>query len=290
MKRLGCKINAKLNLSLNVFPKREDGFHPVESVVASLNISDVVILSQRSDRRVFVNMNTHKITEKNTALRVAKLMVRTYDLPGVDIFLHKTIPVMGGLGGSSADAAGTMAALARMYRLPWNETFYSIANQIGSDICYMLKGGFATLSGRGEKVEPFPADVTLPLVMVKPSKGLSSARVYEQFDAMETPPVLLDCSALRQALQAGDMQGIAENIGNSLQDPACVLYPQLCTSIGHLQRLPVRKVWMTGSGSCLFLLCYSVDQSKEIVERLRKFGIYAKYCRTEQNGLTYLEE
>ncbi len=287
MQDVRLKVNAKINFSLHV-GAREETYHPIQSVVGSVNIGDVVCVSPRYDKGVFVRMNAHKVTEKNTALRAAKAVVRKYGVTGADIYLHKTIPFMGGMGGSSADCAGVLRAMAEAYRIPMDAEYLAIGDEIGKDVRYMLTGGYAELSGYGSTVTPFVGK-PLDLVMIKPRGGLSAARVYEKFDEA---PVRTENrnELLKEGIREGNVDKIALGIENGLQPAAFCLMPQLQELMTFLKTTFPEKAWMTGSGSCLFLLCASAERAKEVTEALRQKNIYAKYCKTRPHGIERMDK
>ena len=150
------KSYAKINLSLNI-AGTAGGYHLIDSAVCSIDIYDTVCAKPRRDALVNVYMHgrgSESIPpEKNNAVKAGEAFVSAFGTRGADIEIFKDIPVGAGLGGSSADAAGVLNALAKLYKIDAPAELKALADGLGSDTGYMLRGGFARISGRGERVD-----------------------------------------------------------------------------------------------------------------------------------------
>lgn len=135
------KAYAKINLTLFVCGKK-DGYHALDSLVASVNLFDAITIKKRKDRLVSIamhGMGSESIPfEKNNAAKAAELFVEKFGTCGADITVYKNIPMGAGLGGSSADAAGVLNGLAKLYKIDDMAALKLIADQTGSDTRYML--------------------------------------------------------------------------------------------------------------------------------------------------------
>lgn len=145
------KSYAKVNLSLNV-TGAAGGYHLIDSVLASIDIYDTVCVKPRGDRLVNVYMHglgsENILPERNNAVRAGEAFVSAFSTKGADIEIYKDIPMGAGLGGSSADAAGVLNAMAALYKVTDRAALKGLADALGSDTGYMLGGGFARVAAR----------------------------------------------------------------------------------------------------------------------------------------------
>ena len=178
---------AKLNLTLDI-TGREAGYHLLDSLVCSIDLSDLIVVRRRRDRLVNVymhGMGSEEIPpEQNNAFRAAEAFVKEFSTPGADITVYKNIPIGAGLGGSSADAAGAINALAKLYGVADRAALRALAAEYGSDTAYMLDGRFARIRGRGEKIERLEGCPRLYFLLICPESGVSAGQCYAEWDEM----------------------------------------------------------------------------------------------------------
>lgn len=250
MQKITIKIPAKVNLTLDV--KGEvNGYHDINSLVTSVNVYDVITISKRKD-------NVIKLTclglpvgcekKKNNAYITAKLLRDKFSLGGVNIVIEKNIPVGGGMGGSSADVAGIILAYSKLYDL--KENLVEIASKLGSDVPYMLNGGYAILKGRGDRVE-YLQNVNLPLyfIFAMADKSVIARECYKKFDMLSVKGKCTTNKAVKCLLN-GDGNGVIDNLHNDLYLPAKILLPEIEANYFCLSK--VGNVNMTGSGSVTY--------------------------------------
>ena len=253
------KSYAKVNLALNV-TGCAGGYHLLDSVVASVDICDTVRAKPRKDALVNVymrGMGSEGIPpEGNNAVRAAEAFVQAFGTGGADIQIDKDIPIGAGLGGSSADAAGVLNALAKVYGIQGEEAekeLKRIADAVGSDTGYMLSGGFARLTGRGDAVQPLTSPCTYHMLLFFPQGGVSTAQCFARYDASPDPP-RCDSARLAEALSRGDLAGVAANVYNALQRPACQLHAGIAEALAAAASFSPQACAVTGSGSAVFAL------------------------------------
>ena len=178
------KSYAKVNLSLNI-AGTAGGYHLIDSVVCSIGVHDTVCARPRRDTLINVymhGMGSERIPpEKNNAVRAGEAFVSAFGTRGADIEIYKDIPVGAGLGGSSADAAGVLNVLEKLYKTGKAGEIKALADALGSDTGYMLGGGFARLSGRGERVEKL-AGMPLHFLLILPPTPVSTAECFAEYD------------------------------------------------------------------------------------------------------------
>ena len=250
-----CRAYAKVNLSLNISGTR-GGYHLIDSVAASVDLFDEVVARPRRDTLVNVymrGMGSESIPpEENNAVRAGEAFVSALGTCGADIQIRKNIPLGAGLGGSSADAAGVLNAMAKLYGAD-GEELVPLAAACGSDTPYMLGGGFARLSGRGERVERLPLRRTFHMLLLLPEGGTSAAACYKKYD--EAPdPLRADSARLWAALAHGGFADVCENVYNALGAPACALHAGTAEALALARSLSPAACAVTGSGSGVFAL------------------------------------
>ena len=267
MKTLSIKSYAKINLTLEITGVKE-GYHQLDSLVASVNLYDHIHLKKRKDRLSFVTMKgmgSEDIPlEENVALRAAEAFSERFQTTGVDVTIFKNIPMGAGLGGSSVDVAGVLNGMATMYEVNDEKALKELADSLGSDTGYMLKGGFARLRGRGTEIEwlePFPP---LHFLLLCPKEGVSSKECYKTYDLL--PQTLQwkenSADACLRALRNGDVNEVGRYLMNDLYVPAVHLLPALEEVKKEALSFAPLGVTMTGSGSGILALF----ETKELCE------------------------
>lgn len=262
---------AKVNLALNITGTR-GGYHLLDSVLASVDIYDTVLARPRRDGLINVYMHgqgSERIPpERNNAVRAGEAFVSAFGTDGADIFIQKDIPVGAGLGGSSADAAGVLNALARLYGVEDGQALKVLADSLGSDTGYMLGGGFARLSGRGERVQPLRSPRVYNFLLLVPSTPVSTAACFAAYDA--APDALrADAASLASALERGEFAGVAANVYNALERPACSLNPDVAAALEEARAFSPSACAVTGSGSAVFALFESEELCRWAKSRYR---------------------
>ena len=253
------KAYAKLNLTLAITGV-EGGYHTLDSLVCSLDIYDLIKMSKRKDNLVGISMHgcgSETIEfESNNAVKAAESYIGAFGTHGVDIEIFKNIPLGAGLGGSSADAAGVLHGMSKLYGSGSERELKAMADTLGSDTGYMLSGGYARLTGRGEKVCAIDCKSRLHFLLLLPPDGVSTAECYKLYDEMPKP------------------HKSRESLCNSLYEPACRLNGNIKTAYEELTAFSPLGVNMTGSGSCVYALFENAEYCAWAKSRYRgKFKI-----------------
>ena len=231
------RVPAKVNLELRVGPPRADGYHTLGTVYQAVSLYDTIEVSPDRAWGIEIGGRTSAGVpgdETNLALRAARLLATECGLERpVRIRIRKEIPVAAGMAGGSADAAGTLLACHRLWGLDLGmERLRELAAGLGSDVPFLLTGGTAVGTGRGERVAPAVSRGTYHWVFALAEDGLSTPAVYAECDrlrdgAMPTEP--LASKELLAALSFGNAEALAAVLGNDLQPAALSLRPALAT-------------------------------------------------------------
>ena len=256
MNSVRVKAYAKINLTLDVMGV-SGGYHQLDSLVASIDIYDLITVKKRADGRAIVDMHddgTEYIPpERNNAYIAARKFVEAYGTNGAHITVWKNIPYGAGLGGSSADVAGVLKAMAKLYDVDDADGLKRIADSIGSDCGYMLTGGYARLSGRGERVQPVDCGLKLQIGLLVPDSGVSTAECYALSDRLAENLSKTTAQAV-EAAEKGDAVQLGKCLSNGLAGAAQRLNPDVAECIEELKAFDPLGVNMTGSGSCVYAI------------------------------------
>lgn len=269
---------AKLNLTLDI-TGREAGYHLLDSLVCSIDLSDLIVVRRRRDRLVNVymhGMGSEEIPpEQNNAFRAAEAFVKEFSTPGADITVYKNIPIGAGLGGSSADAAGAINALAKLYGVADRAALRALAAEYGSDTAYMLDGGFARIRGRGEKIEWLEGCPRLYFLLICPESGVSAGQCYAEWDEMSLAGQERTERAIG-ALRAGDRETFGTLLGNDLYPAAARLNADAARAAEEAASFSPLGSAMTGSGSAAFAWFENEEFTRWAKSRYR--GKYRTFC------------
>lgn len=282
------KAYAKINLTLNVTGVK-DGFHDIESLVTTVDIYDTIAVSARRDDKITLEMRmagkrfAEDIpVERNNAYKAAKLFAETFGTGGADVKILKRIPLAGGLGGSSADAAGVLNAMKTLYDV--SEDVKPLADMLGSDTGYMTSGGFAVISGRGGKVEKIESEMKLHFVLIYANSGVNTAECYKKFDELGTEGVLSDNVSAAEAVKNDDLKTLGKCVGNALYLPASALNEEVRSNLEEIKRLSPVACGMTGSGSTVFGIFETEELCRWAEDKLRKKDLDCEYVCSIEPG------
>lgn len=249
------KAYAKLNLTLAITGS-ENGYHNLDSLVCTVDLFDLIKLKKRKDNLVTVEMHgqgTETLAyEDNNAVKAAEAYIKAFGTNGADIKIFKNIPVGAGMGGSSADISGVLRGMAMLYGKGGASQIKELADSLGSDTGYLLTGGYARLTGRGEKVERLKSNLRLNFLLLLPQGGVSTAQCYGLYDSL--PKAAHSSQPAVDALLNGDIQGIGSGLFNELYAPAVKLNGGVETAFKELESFAPLGVNMTGSGSGVYAL------------------------------------
>ena len=270
MKNLHIRSFAKINISLNITKKRDDGFHELDSVMLPISLHDSLVISKLNSNDNFVTVDDFSIgtfSYNLATFSIEKLQSVYHFNDKFRILIHKVIPIQAGLGGGSSNAAFTMKAVNSMLKLgATDEELIKLATPLGCDIPFFIKCKPARVQGVGEILTPINIKNNYYVLLVKPELGCSTKEIYNIADTMDLK--VCDIDAVIKALEDGDDELLAKNISNALQEPAISAVPAIEGIIDELHSFGLNMVQVTGSGSAVFALSTDKILLKKVLKKL----------------------
>lgn len=268
---------AKINLCLDVAGARDDGYHELKMIMVPINFYDVVELEPSLEMEMIMDRAYLPADDRNTIIKAIHVMQERY---GFDLnfrcTLQKHIPTRAGLAGGSADAAAAIRMINRMLKLEMSrEELIEVGKAVGSDVPFCLINKPALVQGTGDRIEEFECHPDFEILLVKPRKGVSTKECFALVDSMETDHP--DCEKMREALMAGDYEGVISSLGNSLEAPAVQLVSQIRNAKEALKSSGFDGVLMSGSGSTVFGITRDKELVKETMQEMKRQKYFVRH-------------
>jgi len=258
--KLTCPAPAKLNLFLHVVGRRPDGYHLLQTLFRFIDLHDTLHFTLREDAAVHRTNSIEGVAEeRDLCVRAARLLQsETGCALGADITVEKHIPMGGGLGGGSSDAATTLIALNRLWSLGLSRMhLMRLALRLGADVPVFVFGENAFAEGVGEELQPYPLPEAWYVVLFPPVH-VPTAQIFAH------PELTRDTvSITMRALLKGESE---RPLRNDLQAVVCELYPEVARHIAWLGNFG--KAMMSGSGACVFAEFASCNQAEAVLQQL----------------------
>jgi 4-diphosphocytidyl-2-C-methyl-D-erythritol kinase len=297
--RRTARAPAKLNLYLEVFGRRGDGYHELATLMVPVSLFDnlsLVPTASTAGPAIQLDVNTSsagRLDSDRATIPAGgeNLVVRALELlrersgcnRGAATRLVKRIPAAAGLGGGSSDAAAALLLANHAWKLNWSRTrLAALAAEIGSDVPFFLCGGGGVCRGRGERVEKLPAVRRLHFIVVKPPADLRTADVYRAYDALadhESQAVAAKrLEALIAALVRGRLTEVGRMMRNALEAAAATLSPWIERVRSAFDELDCLAHQLSGSGSAYFGLCRHAQHASRLASVLRSRRLGCVYA------------
>lgn len=292
------KAYAKVNLSLDIVGRREDGYHLVRMVMQSLDIADILTFERLDRPEIILTSETDSgslsLGEDNLIHRAAHMLFSRYiwkrgQRDGVRITLTKNIPIAAGMAGGSSDAAAAFKGINELYELRiMDRDLMEMAVDLGADIPYCIMGGTALSEGIGEELTRLPRLPECYFLVAKPRVSVSTAEAYGGYDKLiESSDIRIrrpDVDGQVDAIYAGSLKGVTDRFLNVLEYVTAEKHPEIRELEDIMKREGALNAMMSGSGPTVFGIFDDIKQAegaRDIIERSGKasqlFVTEAKY-------------
>lgn len=266
--------NAKINLTLDILRRREDGYHELQMVMQAVSLADqlTVVPARGTEGTAASDLHFLPTGGKNLAQMAAAAFRAATGLGGaVDVTIQKRVPVCAGLAGGSADAAAVLRAMDELTGAELSPVeLAKIGEGVGSDVPFCVLGGTALAEGRGERLTPLPPLPPCHITICKPPFSISTPQLFSRVNVrkiVRRP----DTAGTIAALEAGDLAGVARRMYNVFED---VLEPRRMAEIREIESALIDcgalGASMSGSGPSVFGLFQDQRQAQDACERLKK--------------------
>lgn len=249
------KAYAKINISLDVVGKRDDGYHLLKMIMQTIDLYDEIEITKNYDKSIKIHCNKQYVPsdERNLAYKAAKIFREKYNIKdGVIIKIKKNIPVSAGLAGGSTDAAAVLSIMSKMFNVGATyEELCEIAVQIGADVPYCIKGGTVLCEGIGEKMTNIGKFENKILVVIKPNFGVPTKDVYGSLDINKIYKHV-ETDELIQCIQNDNINGVCSKMKNVLENVTLGKHKILKEIKEDLRKNEAMGCMMSGSGPTIF--------------------------------------
>lgn len=269
---------AKINLALDVFNIREDGYHDINSIMVPINFYDELEINIANKDEYHCNKYFVRFNEHNSIIKMINTVKEKYGINDhYYINLNKVVPMQAGLGGGTSDAASTLRILKKLYNLNLSrEDERQLCVAVGADVLFNYYNKPAIVSGIGDCVEPFEIKKEYSVLIVKPKSGVSTKESYETLDMNICNHPNID--KLKLALINGDdIHGL---LGNSLEQPALILNKDVEKIKKQLISNGATNVLMSGSGSSVFAISEDINEINKLAEIVKNSEHYTRITKT----------
>ena len=276
MKDISVKALAKINLGLEVVKRREDGYHEVRMVMQTIHLFDRLEIKKNHSGRIAITTNLPFLptNENNLVYKAAQLLMDEFQIKdGIDVKLHKHIPVAAGMAGGSTDGAAVLYGMNKLFGLGLSrQDLMQRGVKLGADVPYCVMRGTALAEGIGEELTALPPMVKCPVLIAKPQISVSTRFVYENLKLDETTPHP-DIDRLVEDIKKKDLQAIAGDMGNVLETVTIPNYPVIAQIKEHMMEHGAVGAMMSGSGPTVFGLFDDEAAAVSAYEAMRGTGL-----------------
>lgn len=270
------KALAKINLGLDVTGVREDGYHMVRMIMQTIDLFDWVTIRKSKQEAITLrtNLNFLPTDEHNIAYQAALLLKQDHpQIGGLELNIHKCIPVAAGMAGGSTDAAAVLYGLNKLFGLGLSlSKLMEYGLKLGADVPYCLLRGTALAEGIGEKLTRLAPMPDCHILIAKPPVSVSTKLVYQSLDALEQPPHPPIDAQIRD-LEEQDLCSLAGHMGNVLESVTVPMHPEIERIKEMMMEQGAIAAMMSGSGPTVFGIFSEEGRAYEAKARIRSSGI-----------------
>ncbi len=277
------KAYAKVNLSLDVTGRLDNGYHLVDMIMQTVNIYDELSF-ERTDGEIVLESDCGELPldENNLIYKAIRLIQEECGVTGgLRVFLKKNIPIAAGMAGGSTDCAATLMAMDELYGLKLGtKRLMELGVKLGADVPYCILGGTARAQGIGEKLTRLPNCPTMKLLVAKPDLNVSTKEVYTGLDALENLPHP-GVDDMVCAIESGNGRAVAAGLGNVLECVTIPLHPVIREIKDRMLELGAINSLMSGSGPTVFGIYEKDEELQKAYEALAESGLAKQIFMTE---------
>lgn len=266
------KAYAKINISLDVVGKKDDGYHLLKMIMQQIDLYDLLDINKRTDGiKIICNKPYVPSDERNLAYKAARLFMDTYGIEsGVTIKIEKNIPVAAGLAGGSADAAAVLKGMRDLFKVSVdNNELMKLGVKIGADVPYCIQGGTVLCEGIGEVMTPLKPFKNNILVLVKPNFGISTKEVYKGLD-IEKIFKHPNTDEIVNDMQLGNLKEVCINMKNILENVTLRKYHTIKNIKSDMVKMGALGSMMSGSGPTVFGFFGDMLQAQKCYEKFKE--------------------
>ncbi len=270
MEKVVLKANAKINLTLDVTGKREDGYHILDMIMHSINIYDEITIKKNYKNIINVSSNISGLEtdESNSAYKAASIIKSEKEFDGVDIFINKNIPIGAGMAGGSADAAAVIVGINKLFNLELgSEKMKEIALKVGADVPFCIDGGCVRARGIGQIMEKLPT-VDLNLLIIKPDESISTEYVYKNLNLAEIKRRPDNINFIN-SMAKNELDEMVKYMDNVLESVTTKNIEQILEIKKDMLKFKAKVSMMTGSGTAVFGIFDSISDLNTCYENIK---------------------
>lgn len=221
MEKIYSKARAKVNLTLEVLGKREDGYHNIRSIFQKINLYDEIWIQKTNTNTIEIKTNQEELNNpENIIYQAYQYLKKKYEkITGICVKLHKKIPMQAGLAGGSTDGASFLRAMNQLFDLKLEkEEIEAIGKSLGADVVPCLYQQAVMAQGIGDIITPIDTTFQYYMVIVKPKLACSTKKMYQRIDVQKTINQPNTCDKMIQALEQNQLEGVAKNLYNRFEE------------------------------------------------------------------------
>lgn len=288
---ISVKAPAKINLSLDILGKKQNGYHIVRTIMQAISLYDDITVTKNNTEsiNIFCDNPSVPCDKTNLVYKAAEKFFAHINrkIQGFDIHITKRIPSMAGLAGGSADAAATLVALDYLMDTHLSDDVLClIGSKVGADVPFCIKGATAVGEDIGDILTPLPPLSDCYIVVVKPDVSISTPEAFIKYDSIETPATS-DFNSLVMAIKSQNIAKTSALLFNALEYASD--HPQIISLKNKILKLGASGSLMTGSGSAVYGIFTDKLAAEKCIDILKKSYNFVKICSPVDNGVIFVD-
>jgi len=273
MNKIEIDSYSKINLTLNILARRQDGYHDIETIMQSINLADKISIKEEKEGiKIKCSHPLVPVDSQSLTYRTAEKILNRYRITkGVKIEIDKKIPLASGMAGGSANSASILVGINKLFTLNLsNKDLREIGEELGMDVPFCIQNGTALAYHKGEKVTPLPLiNPPLWIITINPGFEIPTKWAYNNLDLDQIKKEKNNTKAMLRALKVRKLQGIATNLFNSFEGLVIEKYPEIGEIKDRLIEEGALGALMSGSGPTVFGIAQNRGQALKICKKLK---------------------